>query len=83
MVHMNILTEAWGPTHNEEQLGGGRHPPASPVSPSGFQPWWWNMTTLAKPTMLATSRQTQPKVQHIVPTTTDNITRVIQAAIES
>ena len=40
--------------------------------------------TLGKPKMWATSRQPQPKVQCIVPTTTNNISRVIiQAAIES
>ena len=33
--------------------------------------------------MLATSRQTQPKVQCIVPTTTNNISRIIQAAIKN
>ena len=40
------------------------------------------MATWAKPKLLATSRQTRPKVQCIVPTTIDNLSRVIQTAIE-
>ena len=41
------------------------------------------MTTSAELTTLAASRQTQPKVQHIVATFMDNTARVIQATVKN
>ena len=37
---------------------------------------------ISKLTMLAVSRQTEPKFQHIVPTFTNDISRIIQATVK-
>ena len=75
----------WGPEGFAESCGDDRHPPTflPPVSSSGSWRWWWNMTISAELITLGASRQTQPKVQHIVATFIDNTSRVIQSAIKN
>ena len=65
-------------------VAAGIHLPFPPqVPPSGSQLQWWNMTTSVELTTLDASRQTQPKVQHMVATFMGNTSRVIWATIKN
>ena len=76
------MAEAWRPLQSSH--GGSGHPPTLPPSSTvQFPTIIMKHDIISRNDTIAISRQTQPKVQHIVTIFTDNTSRVIWATVKN